>query len=78
MAAHLIAQAFPASDVFDSLLTEHVAPQARRQQQLKLWTFNQSLFAQVAKADEEIFMPYGPGWTWPWQAKAALQKLSCQ
>ena len=56
MATHLIAQAFPASDVFDNLLVSHVAPQARRQQ-LKLWAFNQSLFAQVAKVTPARILP---------------------
>ena len=56
MATHLIAQAFPASDVFDNLLVAHVAPQARRQQ-LKLWAFNQSLFAQVAKVTPARILP---------------------
>ena len=59
MAEHLIRQALPASDVFDSLLISHIARQAalrrrldpysQEQPALKLWSFNRSLFAQVAK-----------------------------
>ena len=62
MAKYLIEQAFPASDVFDSLLIHHIAPSIRQQSNdrrtssgatadapLKLWSFNHSLFAQIAK-----------------------------
>ena len=64
MAEHLIRQALPASDVFDSLLINHVARQSalrrrrdpytsaaavRGEPKLNLWSFNRSLFAQVAK-----------------------------
>ena len=48
MAKWLIEQAFPASDVFDILLVSHVAKVAPRIG-LRLWSFNHSLFAQVAK-----------------------------
>ena len=58
MAEHLIAQAFPVTDVFDSLIVNHVAPQVRRQHHhLRMWAFNQSLFAQVGKVTPTRILP---------------------
>ena len=56
MAAHLIEQAFPVSDVFDKLLVSHITRSARRQG-LRLWSFNSSLFAQVAKVMPPHMLP---------------------
>lgn len=56
MAEHLVAQAFPAADVFDGLLIGHVAPQARRAR-LRLHAFNQSLFAQIGKVTPTSILP---------------------
>ena len=46
MARHIVKNAFPATDVFDSLLVSHLAPQQGPQRML---TLNYSVFAQVAK-----------------------------
>lgn len=46
MAHHIVANAFPVTDVFDSLLISHIAKQQPAQQ---AFTLNHSLFAQVAK-----------------------------
>ena len=58
MAAYLISQAFPASDVFDNLLASHIAPQVRHTHDtLQLWAFNQSLFAQIGKVTPASILP---------------------
>ena len=49
-AAHLLAQAFPASDVFDGLLTHQIV--RLRGANVSFATANYSLFAQVAKTAE--------------------------
>ncbi len=49
MAAHLVAQAFPVTDVFDNLLYSHFVRQARQHLGWRVRSFNLSLFAQVAK-----------------------------
>ena len=46
MARHIVKQAFPTTDVFDSLLLSHLAPQ---QGPRRMLTLNYSVFAQVAK-----------------------------
>ena len=56
MATHLVAQAFPAADVFDGLLIGHIAAQARRKR-LQLHSFNQSLFAQIGKVTPASILP---------------------
>ena len=60
MAAHLIRQAYPVADVFDNLLMMHIVPQLRRRRPpavLKLWAFNMSLFAQIAKVTPKLILP---------------------
>ena len=58
MAAHLVSQAFPATDVFDNLLVTHIAPQIRRHgHAFNLWSFNLSLFAQIGKVTPARILP---------------------
>ena len=46
MARHIVKNAFPATDVFDSLL---ISPLARQHGLHRMLTLNYSVFAQVAK-----------------------------
>lgn len=55
-ASHLAAQAFPLSDVFDNMLISHFARQ-QGWSGLRMRSFDQSLFAQVAKVTPHQMVP---------------------
>ena len=46
MARHIVQNAFPVTDVFDSLLVSHLA---RQHGPFRMLTLNYSVFAQIAK-----------------------------